>query len=213
VIHIPPLKLISDALKKIYWWFKSKLFWKPVLASHRSWLKRTGIGSKWELIGEDIEYSQSLARWPEGPEQSKIAFRTKNGRMFSSVTLVIETVGGRYVHDGTKILKDVVYNTYFFAKSAQWRYEKEWRDISQSSGVFSASFRVTGVYFGLRCDKAVITSVVKLMSHDRSVNLYQIYPLDDSFRLRRRCVDRDEIEACGIRSSAFLDFKDVFLPD
>jgi hypothetical protein len=37
-----------------------------------------------------------------------------------------------------------VHNTYFFAKSPQWRYEKEWRDISKSSGVAPTRFPVTG---------------------------------------------------------------------
>lgn len=106
MIH-PPFKLISDGLKKIYWWAKTKLFWKSVLGAHRHWLKRTGIGYKWESIGEGIEYSASLARWPEGPEQSKIMLRTKNGKTYDSITLVIETEGGKYIHEETKAVTDI----------------------------------------------------------------------------------------------------------
>jgi hypothetical protein len=107
VIHVPPLKFISDIIKKVYWWAKSKIFWESILASHRHWQSRRGIGSRWESIGEGIEYSQSLARWPEGPEQSKIALRTTNGKTYNSVTLTVETVGGKYIHDETKILTDI----------------------------------------------------------------------------------------------------------
>jgi hypothetical protein len=101
-----------------------------------------------------------------------------------------------------------VYNTYFFAKAPQWKYEREWRDISQFIGAASTRFPITAVYFGLRCDPAVITSIVKLFSGDRRIAFFRIYPLDDGFSLRRRPIDRDEVEACGIRSSAILVFKD-----
>jgi len=57
-----------------------------------------------------------------------------------------------------------VYNTYFFAKSSEWKYEKEWRDVHQTSGVTDTRFPITGIYFGLRCDPAIITSVVKLFN-------------------------------------------------
>jgi hypothetical protein len=109
-----------------------------------------------------------------------------------------------------------VHNTYFFAKAPQWKYEKEWRDLRLASGVTDTSFPITGIYFGLRCDPAVITTIVKLFSGYESIDLFQIYPLDDSFDLKRRRLDQEdlaEIEACGIRSSAILIFKDVILPE
>jgi Protein of unknown function (DUF2971) len=112
-----------------------------------------------------------------------------------------------------------VYNTYFFAKSPQWQYEKEWRDIRQSSGGRTPSgFPITAVYFGLRCDPAVTTSVVKMFSRNESISFFEIYPLNDSFSLRRRRVDRNEIEACGIRSAelgipSFWLSKDVVLAE
>ena len=53
---------------------------------------------------------------------------------------------------------------------------------------------------------------MKLYAHaEWPIKFYDVYPLDDSFRLKRRLVDTDEIEACGLRSSALLDFKDVFI--
>jgi hypothetical protein len=71
-----------------------------------------------------------------------------------------------------------VHNTYFFAKSPEWQYEKEWRDISQSIGVADTRFPRTSVYFGLRCDPAVITSIVKLFSGDGRISFFVICPRD-----------------------------------
>ncbi len=105
-----------------------------------------------------------------------------------------------------------VLNTFFFAKAPQWRYEREWRKINQAVGTNSASFQISAIYFGLRCDASVKTTIVKLHSNSaRQIKFYGIYPLNDSFRLKRRLVDVDEIEACGLRSSAILDFKNVFI--
>jgi Protein of unknown function (DUF2971) len=110
--------------------------------------------------------------------------------------------------------KQNVLDTYFFTKSSQWRYEKEWRDIHPSNGVRPAPFRISGVYFGLRCDAAVRTSIVKLLVNSASgIGFYDLYPLENSFRLKRRLIDTDEIEACGVETSALLDFKDVVLDE
>ena len=106
-----------------------------------------------------------------------------------------------------------VRDTYFFAKAGPWRYEREWREVEEKSGIREAGFRVTGIHFGLQCDAAVIQSVVKLLADDSDVALYSIYPLDDSFRIKRRPVDRDEIGSYGLRAPATIEFKDVFVDD
>jgi len=107
-----------------------------------------------------------------------------------------------------------ILDTYFFSKAPQWRYEKEWRDISQIHGARSAPFRITGVYFGLRCDAAIQTSIVKLFANSTlPIAFYDLYPLEDSFRLKRRLVDTAEIEATGVRTSTLLDFRDVILDE
>jgi hypothetical protein len=112
--------------------------------------------------------------------------------------------------EGSSEAERRVHNTYFFAKSSQWKYEKEWRDIGQSSGVVTnRSFHIAAIYFGLRCDQAVITIIVKLFSGEKDITFFQIYSLNDSFSLKRREVDRGEVEACGlIRGSPALTFKD-----
>jgi hypothetical protein len=51
--------------------------------------------------------------------------------------------------EGSSEAERRVHNRYFFAKSPQWQYEKEWRDIGQSSGVVETSFPITAIHFGL----------------------------------------------------------------
>lgn len=106
-----------------------------------------------------------------------------------------------------------VREAYYFAKAGPWRYEKEWRDIDDTSGVKHSNFSVTAIHFGLQCDPSVVQTVVKLLDRDRDVALYDIYPLDDSFRLKRRPVERDDIETRGLHQPVALHFKDIFLTE
>jgi hypothetical protein len=106
----------------------------------------------------------------------------------------------------------LIEETFFLAKAPQWRYEREWRDVASETGPRSAPARVSAVHFGLRCDTSVITTLVKLHStSEHPMKFYIIYPLDNTFRLRRRLVDVGEVEAIGLRNSAILDFKDAFV--
>tara|TARA_R110001606_G_scaffold284220_1_gene432589 strand:- start:13157 stop:14092 length:936 start_codon:yes stop_codon:yes gene_type:complete len=109
--------------------------------------------------------------------------------------------------------KERVMRTYFYTKSGEWRYEREWRDVREKSGVTEVPFRTTAILFGLRCNSTVIKSVVKLLSDHPSIKIWQVLPKDDGFGLRRRQVDRDEIEALAIREPGFLMFKDIVSDD
>lgn len=104
-----------------------------------------------------------------------------------------------------------IRSIYFLSKAGQWRYEKEWRQVNDASGITKPQFRITAIYFGLQCDAAVIQSVVKLLDRDQHVQLYEIYPHHDIFRLKRRLVERNEIESHRLRTPAAIEFKDVFL--
>ena len=107
-----------------------------------------------------------------------------------------------------------VLDTYLFAKSPQWRYEREWRDIHSTNGAKASPFQITGVYFGLRCDRSVRTSVVKLLSHScPKIKFYDMYPLENSFRLRRQVIDCGEIETIGVKTSIHFVFRDIFLDE
>jgi hypothetical protein len=118
----------------------------------------------------------------------------------------------RWKMEGSAEAGRQVHQTYFFAKSGEWDYEREWRYIARTSGVLDVGLPITAIHFGLRCDAAVVTGIVTLLSSLPNIELYEIYPLDNSFSLERRSVDRDEIAACGIRTSTRLLFKDVILP-
>lgn len=111
---------------------------------------------------------------------------------------------------GSDAARDRVHHAFFYAKAGQWRYEREWRDVSNSSGAVDSPFAITAVYFGLRCDYAVVTSVVKLFSNASvKVRFFEIYRESESFRLKRHAVNVDEIEACGLRTSRRWDFDSV----
>jgi hypothetical protein len=109
--------------------------------------------------------------------------------------------------------RERVMQTYFYSKSGEWKYEKEWRDLHDESGTHGLPFRVTAIHFGLRCDTSIITSIVKLLNERPSINLYIIHPKGDTFYLARSIIDRDEVNALGIRDPAFLQFKGVIWDD
>jgi len=114
---------------------------------------------------------------------------------------------------GDEAAKRRVFDTYYYSKSWEWHYEKEWRDVSENNGVRSLPFQITAVLFGLRCDPSVIKSMVKLLAGYPQIKLWQMLPKNDSFELRRQIVNRDEIEQSGIRQPSFLLFKDIIWDD
>ena len=102
-----------------------------------------------------------------------------------------------------------IMNTYFLAKAPSWRYEKEWREIDDQTGTKSSSANVSAVYFGLRCDPAIISAIVKIhVRTERSVKFYSVRVNEDSFQLKRRIVDSKDILAIGFKTSAKLEFRD-----
>jgi|CXWL01.1.fsa_nt_gi hypothetical protein len=112
------------------------------------------------------------------------------------------------LHNSSEAEKNVL-ETYFFAKSPSWSYEKEWRVICEKNGVKEAPFRISGVYFGLKCDSAVRTNIVMLFNEvSWTVELYDI-ALKDS-RLDREPIDPGEVKACGgVREPASMGFEDL----
>jgi hypothetical protein len=114
---------------------------------------------------------------------------------------------------GSASAAKTVNETFFFAKSPQWKYEREWRDIMPASGVSDGGLVISAIYFGMRCGGAVITSLIHLLHREEGIKFYDVYSRDHSFRLHRRVIEQDEILARGIRIPAALIFKDVFLSD
>ncbi len=109
--------------------------------------------------------------------------------------------------------KDRVLQTYFYSKSSEWKYEKEWRDVRKDNGITELPFKINAIHFGLRCDHAVISSIVRLLNDQPQIKLYTIRPKDDTFKLRRSRLSAEdiaEIDATAISEPSWLTFKDVF---
>jgi Protein of unknown function (DUF2971) len=111
---------------------------------------------------------------------------------------------------GSKLAENSVFETIFLAKAPAWRYESEFRDIRAQHGVCSSPMTVKAVHFGMRCDTAVKTAVVKLYSNvDPSIDIFEVYASDNSFELKRRAVDIGEIEAFGVLVPDFVRQRDA----
>lgn len=103
-----------------------------------------------------------------------------------------------------------IKDTFFFAKASPWRYEKEWRVVTPSSGLRSSPFIIKAIYFGCRCEPAVVTSIVKLLCPDsRGIAFYEVYTTSDVFKLRRRLVNTDRELACGVSDSPLRHFREL----
>lgn len=112
--------------------------------------------------------------------------------------------------DGSAEAEQVIRKAFFYAKANEWQYEQEWRDVYRSPGSHNAPIKIGAVYFGLRCDPAVVTSVVKLRSGtDHPVTFFQIYREDNTFLLKRREIDIEEEEMFGVRSYVAWSFDDL----
>lgn len=115
-----------------------------------------------------------------------------------------------WVLNDSESAKREIENKYFYTKANQWKYEYEWRYVNDSQGSVFAPFNITGIYFGMRCNLAVISSIVKLMNGSKSnLKFYNTRVKQNSFDLRKSEVEVGELEACTPRSSAALMFADV----
>jgi hypothetical protein len=72
----------------------------------------------------------------------------------------------RWKMEGSAEAGRLVHQTYLFAKSEEWEYGKDWRDIGGTSGAADADLPITAIYFGLRCDRARSTALIKLPRFD-----------------------------------------------
>ncbi|MBZ9857072.1 DUF2971 domain-containing protein [Mesorhizobium sp. CA13] len=90
------------------------------------------------------------------------------------------------------------FETHFYSKAPDWSYEQEWRDIGDKPGE-CGDYRITGVYFGFRCDHAVQVAIVKMLGLDSNVDLYDVHLNPYSFELSRAEIDAGEIDALGMR--------------
>jgi hypothetical protein len=91
--------------------------------------------------------------------------------------------------------KEKIEQKYFYTKAGQWEYEEEWRYIRSHQGSISAPFHITGIHFGMRCDRSVASSIVRLMRESiPQINFYRISPNPNSFKLERTQIGTDELD-------------------
>ncbi|QEM69493.1 DUF2971 domain-containing protein [Geobacter sp. FeAm09] len=94
-----------------------------------------------------------------------------------------------YVND-CSTAKERIKDAFFFTKANDWKYEREWRLISDKPGEESSPFELTEIYFGMRCDHAVKATIVNLMS-GFDIDYYEVFPRTDTFDLQARRLDTE----------------------
>lgn len=100
-------------------------------------------------------------------------------------------------------------------KARGWKYESEWRLIGEQ-GLHSSPLLLTEVTFGLRSSRSVMHAVIKaLEGRENEVKFYEMHEVRNSFALRRRRVDIDELQislpvtaSSGIEMFGHLDDQD-----
>lgn len=97
------------------------------------------------------------------------------------------------------------FDTHFYSKAPDWQYEQEWRDIGDKPGE-CGDYRITGIYFGFRCDYAVQVAIVKMLGVKTDVDLFNVRISPTTFELSRTPVDIDEIDAMGMREPRGIEF-------
>ena len=78
--------------------------------------------------------------------------------------------------------KELLDHTFFFTKATEWKYEREWRLLSDRPGEESNPYGLCEIYFGMRCDPAIITTILNL-TEKLDVDYYLISPKQDTFEL------------------------------
>lgn len=88
-----PFNLIVKAASWIWQRVTRVLLYKTYVGSHRKWNSRHQLGSRWEPLGDYLEYSLRLAQPTDyKPQVSKLALRS-TGQRLSNVDLYFEARG------------------------------------------------------------------------------------------------------------------------
>jgi len=90
--------------------------------------------------------------------------------------------------NGSESARDKIEHTFFFTKASQWRYENEWRIVADYQGEAPLPFKLTSIYFGMRCELVAASAVMNLIK-SRRISFYWAYPREDQFVLERVPID------------------------
>ncbi|HEY1926618.1 MAG TPA: DUF2971 domain-containing protein [Caulobacteraceae bacterium] len=113
--------------------------------------------------------------------------------------------------DGNALAQHQVDEAVLLRKSADWRYEQEWRLIGPR-GAHNSPLELEEVVFGLRCPAAVRFTLVKAFaSRRRPIRFHEIRQQPGVFDLIKDDVDTDDLtRAFPRRSREYLeDFQDL----
>jgi len=99
---------------------------------------------------------------------------------------------------GDEVAAKRAFEIHFYSKAPDWKYEQEWRDVSDKPGQ-CGDYRVTGIYFGFRCDHAARVAIVKMLGVGTNVELFDVHLARSSFELCRVPVDIGEIDVFGMQ--------------
>ncbi|WPC76102.1 DUF2971 domain-containing protein [Vibrio porteresiae] len=115
-----------------------------------------------------------------------------------------------YIVNNSHTAHEQIQNQYFYTKAPEWKYESEWRLLSQSYGSHQIPFKLSGIYFGMRCDSWVVGSIIKLLySSSSNISFYRIKPDQNSFALKDTELEPQEWIHSIPRPSARLAFGKV----
>lgn len=94
--------------------------------------------------------------------------------------------------NGNEKAKREIEKSIFLRKASPWRYEKEWRMIS-NVGKQNASIYLSDIFFGMRCKDTTIYTVMKSMQ-DRKlpVKFWQITGTPQKFTLQKVTIALDD---------------------
>lgn len=107
--------------------------------------------------------------------------------------------------NGDDAARRAVDDAVLLKKAKAWGYEREWRLIGPR-GQQNSPLELEEVVFGVRCDDTVKYAVVRaLEQRDRPVQFYEIREQVDSFLLRKRALDTDNLSAGFPRRNRAFD--------
>lgn len=126
------------------------------------------------------------------------------------------SISARKIFDWIKNNSDSVDNDitqrYFLSKAKEWEYENEWRCISTSKGVDWCPFKISSIFFGMRCDSSIVATIIKLMSSmENNISYFRMEPADGQFNLIKTAISAEGIKASTPRISALLAFEPFIL--
>lgn len=95
--------------------------------------------------------------------------------------------------DNDRKAQDHLDQDVLLRKAPSWSYEREWRLLGDR-GVQDSPLKLVDVTFGLRCPSALIHALLSALEYrDSDVKFYDMYEERETFNLKRRLVDIDEL--------------------